>query len=110
MVSPENQSSLPQFIILVYEREVPDSAAAVSPAVLEAHLRLRQKIAETGGRIVAGHAARNASAPARHGVVSKSVLRIGWVAGRRLRDGDHGEAAPLKTGRHLSAGAGRLSG
>ena len=61
MVAPENQSPLPQFVILVYEREVPDSAAAVSPTVLEAHMRLPRRIAETGGRIVAGHAVRPAS-------------------------------------------------
>jgi hypothetical protein len=61
VVAPENKSPLPKFIILVYEQEVPHSAAAVSPTVLEAHMRLPQKIAETGARIVAGHAARPAS-------------------------------------------------
>ncbi|HEY0001625.1 MAG TPA: hypothetical protein VGB74_14300 [Actinoplanes sp.] len=61
MSTPESQSPLPQYMILVYEREVPDTVAAVSPTFLETHLRLPQQIAETGGRIVAGHAARPAS-------------------------------------------------
>jgi len=77
--SPENQSPLPQFIILVYERDVPDSAAAASPTVLEAYMRLPDKIAETGGRIVAGHAARNASTGVsiRDNVVSSGSLLEG---------------------------------
>ncbi|SNY63008.1 YciI family protein [Paractinoplanes atraurantiacus] len=79
MVAPESQSPLPQFIILVYEREVPDSAAAASPTVLEAHMWLPHKIAETGGRIIAGHAARNASAGVsiRDNVVSSGTLLEG---------------------------------
>ena len=79
MVAPEPQSPLPQFIILVYEREVPGSAAAASPTVLEAHMWLPQKIAETGGRIVAGHAARPASAGVsiRDNVVSGGSLAAG---------------------------------
>ncbi|MCO8276686.1 hypothetical protein M1L60_39515 [Actinoplanes sp. TRM 88003] len=51
-------ASLPQFMLLIYEREVPASAAAASPTVLEAHLHLRRQIAETGGQIVSGHALR----------------------------------------------------
>ncbi|MFG1992224.1 hypothetical protein ACGFJ7_19810 [Actinoplanes sp. NPDC048988] len=62
MVMPERQSPLPQFIILVYERDVPANAGAASPTVLEAHMWLPQKIGETGGRIVAGHAALPPSA------------------------------------------------
>ncbi|WP_433366582.1 hypothetical protein ACQPZX_37995 [Actinoplanes sp. CA-142083] len=79
MIAPEHQSPLSQFIILVYEREVPDSAAAASPAILEAHMWLPQKIAETGGRIVAGHAARPASAGVsiRDNVVSGGSLVVG---------------------------------
>lgn len=56
MVSPDEQSPLPQFMLLIYEREVPQSVAAASPTVIEAYLRLPRQIAETGGRIVAGHA------------------------------------------------------
>ena len=48
-------------MILVYEREVPDSARAAPPTVLEAHMRLPQQIAETGARIVAGRAVQPAS-------------------------------------------------
>ncbi|MBL7259482.1 hypothetical protein [Paractinoplanes lichenicola] len=62
MLARESQSPLPRFMILVYERDVPDSSAAVSPTFLEAHLALPRQIAGTGGRIVAGHAARPASA------------------------------------------------
>ena len=76
VVAPEHQSPLPQFIILVYEREVPDSARAASPTILEAHRWLPQKIGETGGQIVAGHAARPASAGVsiRDNVVSSGSL------------------------------------
>ncbi|WP_229070163.1 YciI family protein [Actinoplanes sp. DH11] len=79
MVVPEDQSPLPEFIILVYERQVPASAAAVSPTVLEAHLRLPQKVAETGGRIVTGHAVRPPSAGVsiRDNVVSGGSLLEG---------------------------------
>jgi hypothetical protein len=61
VVEPENQSPLPQFMILVYERDVPDSSAEVSPTFLHAHMHLPRQIGETGGRIVGGHAARPAS-------------------------------------------------
>ncbi|WP_433789029.1 YciI family protein [Actinoplanes sp. CA-252034] len=61
VVSPEKQSALPQFMILIYEREVPDGLRAASPTVVEAHLRLPRQIAETGGRILAGNAMRPAS-------------------------------------------------
>jgi hypothetical protein len=76
VVAPESQSPMPQFMILVYEREVPDTAAAVSPALLEAHMRLPRQIAETGGRIVAGHAARPAATGVsiRDNVVSNGSL------------------------------------
>ena len=79
MVAPEHQSPLPQFIILVYERQVPDSAATASPTIVEAHLRLPQKIAETGGRIVSGHAAQSASTAVsiRGNVVSDGSLLAG---------------------------------
>ena len=62
VAEPENQSPLPRFLILVYERDVPNSSAEVSPTFLQAHMHLPRQIAETGGRIVAGHATRPASA------------------------------------------------
>ena len=78
MVRPEEQSALPQFIILIYEREVPDSIRAALPTVVEAHLRLPRQIAETGGRIIGGHALRPASA----GVsVQDNTLVEGSLAG-----------------------------
>ena len=52
----EKQSPLPQFMILIYEREAPESALAAPPTVLEAHLHLPRQIAETGARILAGNA------------------------------------------------------
>jgi hypothetical protein len=52
----ENQSPLPHFMILIYEREAPANAAAAPPTVLEAHLHLPRQIAETGARIIAGNA------------------------------------------------------
>ena len=79
MVVPEERSPLPQFVILVYEREVPGSASAAPPTVLEAHMRLPQQIAETGARIVAGHAVRPASTGA--------SIRDGAVVGGSLVGG-----------------------
>ncbi|MBU2665070.1 hypothetical protein KOI35_16330 [Actinoplanes bogorensis] len=81
MVAPEDQSPLPQFIVLVYEREVPDDARSASSAVLEAHMSLPRKIGETGGRIVAGHAAQPPSAGVsiRDNVVSGGSLTAGEV-------------------------------
>ncbi|GAA2861045.1 hypothetical protein Acy02nite_57450 [Actinoplanes cyaneus] len=74
----EQQSPLPQFMILIYEREAPASASAAPPTVLEAHLRLPGQIAETGARIVAG----NAMGPASHGVsVRDNVPVSGSLAG-----------------------------
>jgi hypothetical protein len=61
MVEPERQSPLPQFMILVFENEVPESSSEVPPTFLEAHMKLPGQIAETGGRIVGGHAVRPAS-------------------------------------------------
>ncbi|MGK5682819.1 YciI family protein [Actinoplanes sp. URMC 104] len=61
MIEPKKRSPLPQFAILVYEREVPGSATAALPTVLEAHLHLPRQVAETGGRIIAGNALRPAS-------------------------------------------------
>ncbi len=51
---------LPQFMILLYEREVPDTIAAASPALLQAYMSLPRQIAETGGRFVSGHAVQSA--------------------------------------------------
>ncbi|MEV4344380.1 hypothetical protein AB0J83_07880 [Actinoplanes sp. NPDC049596] len=52
---------LPQFMIMVYEREVPESSTAAPPTVLEAHMHLPGQIAEIGGRIISGHALRPAA-------------------------------------------------
>ncbi|KHD77001.1 hypothetical protein MB27_14375 [Actinoplanes utahensis] len=48
-------------MILIYEREVPDSMRAALPTVLEAHMRLPAQIAETGARIITGNALRPAA-------------------------------------------------
>lgn len=61
MVEPERQSPLLQFMVLVDEREVPDSSAEVALSFLEEHMKLPGQIAEMGGRIVGGHAVRPAS-------------------------------------------------
>lgn len=62
MVESGRPSPLLQFMLLVYEHEVPDSSAHVAPSFLEAHMKLPAQIAEMGGRIVGGHAVRPASA------------------------------------------------
>ena len=74
-------------MILVYEREVPEGTAGVAPALLEAHFRLPRQIADTGGRVVAGHAARPASA----GV----SIRDNAVSGGSLLAGDESFAGYL---------------
>ncbi|GGN12914.1 hypothetical protein FHR83_003656 [Actinoplanes campanulatus] len=61
MVSPEEQSALPRFVILIYEREVPESVRAASPTIIEAHMHLPRQVAETGGRILTGNAMLPAS-------------------------------------------------
>lgn len=74
----EKQSPLKPFMILIYEREAPASAAAAPPAVLEAHLRLPRQVAETGARIVAG----NAMGPASDAVsIRDNVPVAGSLAG-----------------------------
>ncbi|MEU4558764.1 YciI family protein [Actinoplanes sp. NPDC023936] len=60
-------------MILIYEREVPESALAAPPTVLEAHLRLPRQIAETGARIVAG----NAMGPASKAVSIRGNVSVG---------------------------------
>jgi hypothetical protein len=58
----DEQSTLPRFMILIYEREAPASALAAPPTVLEAHMHLPRQIAETGARIITGNAMGPASA------------------------------------------------
>jgi hypothetical protein len=45
-----------QYAVLIFERETPGGVADIPPEVLEAHGRLPERIAEAGGRIVAGMA------------------------------------------------------
>lgn len=69
----EEQSPLPHFMILVYEREAPETASAAPPTVIEAHLHLPRQIAETGARIIAG----NAMGPTSNAVSIRDNVPIG---------------------------------
>jgi hypothetical protein len=43
-----------QYAVMIFERETPGGVADIPPEVLEAHGALPGKIAEAGGRVVAG--------------------------------------------------------
>jgi hypothetical protein len=45
-----------QYAVLIFERETPGGVADIPPDVMEGHLRLPERIAEEGGRVVAGMA------------------------------------------------------
>jgi hypothetical protein len=43
-----------QYAVLIFERETPGSVADIPPDIMEAHRKLPERIAEQGGRVVAG--------------------------------------------------------
>ena len=43
-----------QYAVLIWERETPGGMADIPPEVMEAHMHLPERIAEHGGRSVAG--------------------------------------------------------
>ena len=43
-----------QYAVLIFERETPGGVADIPPEVMEGHERLPERIAEQGGRVVAG--------------------------------------------------------
>jgi hypothetical protein len=43
-----------QYAVMIFERETPGGVADIPPEVLEAHGRLPDRVAEAGGKIVAG--------------------------------------------------------
>jgi hypothetical protein len=43
-----------QYAVMIFERETPGGVEDIPPEVLEAHGRLPERIAEAGGRVVAG--------------------------------------------------------
>ncbi|MEU8246890.1 YciI family protein [Nonomuraea sp. NPDC048916] len=45
---------MPQYAVLIFERETPGGVADLPPEIMEAHERLHGRIAEQGGRVVAG--------------------------------------------------------
>jgi hypothetical protein len=45
---------MPQYAVFIYEQETPGGGADLPPDVVEAHLALPDRIAEQGGRVVAG--------------------------------------------------------
>ncbi|MGI8334554.1 YciI family protein [Actinomadura scrupuli] len=50
----ENSPAMAQYAVLIFERETPGGVAEIPPEIMEAHGRLPGRIAEQGGRIVAG--------------------------------------------------------
>jgi len=47
---------MPQYAVLIFERETPGGVADIPPEVMEAHGKLPDRVAGQGGRIVAGMA------------------------------------------------------
>lgn len=45
---------MPQYAVLIFERETPGGGPDLPPEVIQAHEQLPQRIAEQGGRVVAG--------------------------------------------------------
>jgi hypothetical protein len=45
-----------QYAVLIFERETPGGVADIPPEIMQAHGQLPERIAEQGGRIVAGMA------------------------------------------------------
>jgi hypothetical protein len=45
-----------QYAVLIFERETPGGVADIPPEIMRAHERLPERIAERGGRVVAGMA------------------------------------------------------
>jgi hypothetical protein len=45
---------MPQYAVLIFERETPGGVGDLPPDVMEAHMKLPERIAEHGGREVAG--------------------------------------------------------
>jgi len=45
-----------QYAVMIFERETPGGVQDLPPEVMEAHGRLPERVAEAGGRIVAGMA------------------------------------------------------
>lgn len=43
-----------QYAVLMYERETPGGVADIPPEIMEAHAQHPQRVAENGGRVVAG--------------------------------------------------------
>ncbi len=45
---------MPQYAVMIFERELPGGVADIPPEVLAAHGALPERIREAGGRVVAG--------------------------------------------------------
>ncbi|GAA3071593.1 YciI family protein [Streptosporangium carneum] len=52
---------MPQYAILIYERETPNGVADLPPEVLEAHMRVPERVEELGGKILNAHATQPTS-------------------------------------------------
>ncbi|GAA3122030.1 YciI family protein [Streptosporangium carneum] len=53
-----------QYAILIYERETPNGVADLPPEVLEAHMRVPEKVEELGGKILNAQATQPTSTAA----------------------------------------------
>jgi hypothetical protein len=87
---------MPQYAVFIYEQETPGGAADIPPDVAQAHLVLPDRIAEQGGRVVAGLAFEptSTSTSLRGDVVTdgpfvESKEAIGGVFIVEARDLDH---------------------
>jgi hypothetical protein len=54
--STEGEQTMAQYAVMIFERETPGGVEDIPPEVLEAHGALPDRIAEAGGKVVAGMA------------------------------------------------------
>lgn len=87
---------MPQYAVFIYEQETPNGVADIPQEVIDAHLALPDRIAEQGGRVVAGLAFEptNTSTSLRGDVVTdgpfiESKEAIAGVFILEARDLDH---------------------
>jgi hypothetical protein len=87
---------MPQYAVFMYEQETPGGVADIPQDVMDAHLALPDRVAEQGGRIIAGLAFEptSASTTVREDVVTdgpfiESKEAIAGVFLLEARDLDH---------------------
>ncbi len=110
---------MPQYAILIYEKETPGGVADIPPEVMEANMRAGEKIAAMGARVVHEQALQPSATTRtihKNGLVtdgpfleSKEVIAGFFVveASRPRAGGRHRQAAPDHGRRRRGAAAAR---